>query len=150
MSTNQAVEGQSSPPAAPTPDTTGSGSQPTKGKRWGNNRERRRGNGGHPAPKPHVPKFKGNKEALGDEYVYDMTKGREAGNQYTKTSEAIIRYTSNKYKNGGDVERSLDEGVVYTITWPPAPTPTKAIDPKDPDIPVPAADISAIWLIREG
>ena len=63
----------------------------------GNRGRSNRGYGGdrsqqHPRPK----KFTGKEEGLGDEYVYQHTNGRDATDQYARTTEELIRYTSIK------------------------------------------------------
>jgi hypothetical protein len=73
---------------------------------------------------PSVPKSKfiGKEESLGNEFVYQHTDGRDASDQFTTTTEEIVRYSSTKYKSGADVERSLANGVKVTIEMPTAPT----------------------------
>ena len=62
------------------------------------------------AAKPHGPKFTGKEAGLGDEYIYSYTEGPQAGNQYRKTTDEIIRYVGGKYKsNPEDVVASLRE-----------------------------------------
>jgi hypothetical protein len=77
-----------------------------------------------PETKPQPKKFTGKEEGLGDEYVYQYTDGSEATDQYTTTTEEIIRYASTKYKHGADVERSLADGMMLAITIPTAPATT--------------------------
>ena len=50
-----------------------------------------------------------------------MTSGKYASDQYTKTTEEIIRFTAIKFKSGGDVERSLSDGAILTIPMPTLP-----------------------------
>jgi hypothetical protein len=68
-------------------------------------------------------KFAGKEEGLGDEFVYQHTDGRDATDQFTNSTEEIIRYSSTKYKNGADVGRSLADGAKLTIELPAAPVP---------------------------
>jgi hypothetical protein len=76
--------------------------------------------------KPQPKKFTGKEDGLGEEYyVYQYTNGREAMDQYTKTTEEIIRYVSTKYKHGAGVERSLADGAILVIGIPTAPTPVE-------------------------
>jgi hypothetical protein len=70
---------------------------------------------------PPVKKFVGKEEGLGDEFVYHYTDGREATDQYARTTEEIVRYVSTKYKHGADVERSLADGVRLIVVMPPPP-----------------------------
>jgi hypothetical protein len=44
----------------------------------------------------------GKKKSLGDEFVYQHTDGRDASDQYSTTTEEIIRYSSTKYNNSAD------------------------------------------------
>jgi hypothetical protein len=90
----------------------------------------------------HKPKkFTGKEEALGDEFVYQHTEGRDATDQYARTTEEIIRYSSTKYKNGGDVERSLADGTA--ILFPMPPTPVVVL----PAVALPEGDMM-IWKMR--
>ena len=73
---------------------------------------------------PQVKRFTGKEESLGDEYIYEHTDGREASDQYSVTTDELIRYSSTKYKNGADVGRSLFGGARITIVLPPAPVAT--------------------------
>jgi len=68
-----------------------------------------------------MQKFIGKETELGDEFVYQHTAGRDASDQYTRTTEEIIRYSSSKYKYGGDVERSLADGTLLVVPAPSAP-----------------------------
>ena len=79
----------------------------TKQSRRGWNRSK--GGGSEPrraesSLKPATKKFVGREEGLGDVFVYQITSGSDASDQYTKTTEEIIRFSATKYKNGGDVE----------------------------------------------
>ena len=82
----------------------------------------RSGDGALKAPQPK--KFVGKEEGLGDEYVYQHAAGRDAADQFARTTEEIIRYTSTKHKNGADVERSLADRVKITVAMPTPPTGT--------------------------
>jgi hypothetical protein len=62
------------------------------------------------AGRPAAKKFTGKEDGLGDEFVYFYTSGREATDQFARTSEEVTRYCSTKYKSGADVSRSLDDG----------------------------------------
>jgi hypothetical protein len=73
--------------------------------------------------------FVGREADLGSEYVYAYTDGRNASDQYTRTTEEIIRYASVKYSNGGDVERSLSSGKKLTMTTPLPPPKPAVITP---------------------
>jgi hypothetical protein len=81
-----------------------------------------------PPQKPIIRKFVGKEESLGDEYVYQLTSGNEASDQYARTTEEIVRYTSTKFKRGGDVERSLTNGSKLIVPMPTAPTGADAPD----------------------
>ena len=87
----------------------------------GNRGRCNRGNSGDRPPTQKPKKFTGKEESLGDEFVYQHTDGRDATDQYARTTEEIIRYSSTKYKNGGDVERSLADGVMIGFPMPVAP-----------------------------
>lgn len=63
--------------------------------------------------------FTGNEDGLNHEFVYSLAGSTDASSQYSKTTKGIT-----KYKNGGDVEHSLSEGVKFVMIWPPAPTVT--------------------------
>jgi hypothetical protein len=71
--------------------------------------------------RPPSKKFVGKEESLGDEFVYQHTTGREASDQYTSTTDEIIRYTCTKYKNGDDVGSSLADETKMVIALPTAP-----------------------------
>ena len=73
--------------------------------------------------KPATKKFVGKEEGLGDEFVYQVTSGSDASDQFTKTTEEIIRYSATKFKNGGDVERTLTDEAVMDIAMPNMPNP---------------------------
>mmetsp|Transcript_10500 Transcript_10500/g.17381 ORF Transcript_10500/g.17381 Transcript_10500/m.17381 type:complete len:245 (-) Transcript_10500:48-782(-) len=76
-----------------------------------------------------VKKFSGKEEGLGDEFVYQHTEGRDATDQYTRTTEEIICYSSTKYKFGADVERSLSQGSKLNINVPTAPALVSGVMP---------------------
>jgi hypothetical protein len=131
----------STPPAAATEETGRTrqrNSQQRSGNRGRFNRDHGRDRPGQQRPQPK--KFTGKEEALGDEYVYQHTDGRDATDQYARTTEEIIRYTSTKYKNGGDVERSLADGTLFTFVMPAVPT---AVPPL-----VIAEGEMAVWKMR--
>jgi hypothetical protein len=94
---------------------------------------------------PQPKKFTGKEEGLGDEYVYQHTEGRDATDQYSRTTEEIIRHTSTKYKNGRDVERSLSDGVAIVFPMPPAPAAVAEADGVPPR--VPEADMM-VWKMK--
>jgi hypothetical protein len=71
--------------------------------------------------RPTIKKFIGKEGGLGDKYVYQLTSGTEASDQYARTTEEIIRYLSTKYKRGGDVERSLTDGTKLAMPIPSTP-----------------------------
>lgn len=87
--------------------------------RRGGNRARSSGRGQERPQRPQPKKFTGREESLG-EFVYQHTDGREASDQYSVTTEEIIRYSSTKYVKGADVERSLDDGSKVVFEYPPA------------------------------
>ena len=70
--------------------------------------------------KPDTKKFVGKEGSL-SHFIYQITSGNDASDQYTKTTEEIIRFTATKFKNGGDVERSLFGGGVMDIPMPIMP-----------------------------
>jgi len=87
--------------------------------RWNRNRGRPDARSGDQSGQKPVSKtFTGKEEGLGAEYVYQLTLGTEASVQYARTTTKIIRYMSTKYKSGGDVERSLTDGVRLDIQVP--------------------------------
>jgi hypothetical protein len=119
------------PRASPPTEGTNEGTQRRRGQpRVGgrgrpSNRTGSQGRGGSTTPQRPVPrKFIGKEESLGDEFVYQHTDGREASDQYTTTTDEIVRYSSTKYKNGADVERSLGDGTKLIITMPGTPVGT--------------------------
>ena len=63
----------------------------------------------------------GPEKGQGNEFILHLTYGIDTSDQCTKTTEAIIRYTATKFKNGVDVQRSLSDGAVITIPMPPMP-----------------------------
>ena len=95
--------------------------------------------------KPPPKKFEGKEDGLGEEYVYEYTSGREATDQYTKTTEEIIRYSSTKYKHGADVERSLADGMKIVIVMPATPTAVGGTA-ENPGV-VPDTDMM-VWKMR--
>ena len=72
--------------------------------------------------RPQPKRFTGKEDGLGDQFVYQHTEGRDTTDQHAKTTEEIIRYSSTKHKNGGDMERSLADGAMRTFAVPTAPT----------------------------
>jgi hypothetical protein len=111
--------------------TTGAGGNGQATQPSGERGQRRRPKGGggrgnahteRPPEQPAAPKFIGKEDGLGNEYVYQLTTGNEASDQYAKTTEEIIRYLSTKYKRGGDVERSLADGTMMSTPIPTVPT----------------------------
>lgn len=88
----------------------------------GGNRGRFNNRNDDKAQRPPASKaFTGKEESLGGEFVYQHTNGREASDQYSTTTDEIIRYSSTKYKNGADVERSLSDGEKLVIAMPATP-----------------------------
>jgi hypothetical protein len=83
-----------------------------------NSQQRNGGNRGR-FQMPQPKKFAGKEEGLGDEHVHQHTEGRDATDQHSLTTEEIIRCTSRKCKNGGDVEPSLSDGVAIVFPMPP-------------------------------
>jgi hypothetical protein len=74
------------------------GSQ-SKGFQQGQQNTRRGGNRGrfrlqHQPQQQQPKKFTGKEEDLGDKFVYQYTDGWEATDQYARTTEEIVRYTS--------------------------------------------------------
>uniref|UniRef100_A0A6U5LIK2 Uncharacterized protein n=1 Tax=Grammatophora oceanica TaxID=210454 RepID=A0A6U5LIK2_9STRA len=78
---------------------------------------------------PATPKFTGKEAGLGEEFVYSLTEGPQAGNQYRKTTDEIIRYCGVKYvgKGGEDVVVSLRamKKETFTVDKTKAPDKTK-------------------------
>ena len=112
----------------PTASEAGSPPVPREAAERGQRRHRGGNRGGKPnrgrdeaQQKPVTKRFVGKEESLGDEFVYQLTTGSEASDQYARTTEEIVRYTSTKYKQGGDVERSLSDGVRMVIDLPAVP-----------------------------
>ena len=97
------------------------GSQENKQGKRGGNRGRSNSRSGVPQM-PLLKKFIGKEEGLGDEFVYEHTEGHLACDQFQTTTEEIIRYSSIKFKNGADVERSLSAGARLNIDFPVEPT----------------------------
>lgn len=95
----------------------------SRGQRDGSSRRRpnRPGRGEDTPRRPQPVKFTGKEDGLGDEFIYQLTSGRDATDQYARTTEEIIRYSSTKYKNGADVERSLSDEQRLVITTPAEP-----------------------------
>ena len=124
--------------------STGGAQQPqTRGNRRGS--RNRSGSGqprGESSPKPAAKKFVGREEGLGDTFVYQITSGSDASDQYTKTTEEIIRFSATKYKNGGDLERTLTDGVLLTIVMPAPPT-------ANPDGSMPEGEMM-MWKMEAG
>ena len=92
------------------------------GNRGGNRGGRQMNNRDTPQQRPSMKKFVGKEDGLGEEFVYQLTSGNEASDQYAKTTEEIIRFTSTKYKQGGDVDafpRRWHQ--TRALTMPPAP-----------------------------
>ena len=98
--------------------------QQRRNRQRGGNRGRFNRDGIDSGSRPQAKKFVGKETELGDEFVYQHTSGRDASDQYARTTEEIVRYSSSKYKNGGDVERSLADGTKLTIPLPAAPVGT--------------------------
>ena len=124
---------------------SGTQQKQTSGNRRGWNRSR--GGGSEPrraesSLKPATKKFVGREEGLGDAFVYQITSGSDASDQYTKTTEEIIRFSATKYKNGGDVERSLTDGAAMVIDMPTMPVP-------NPDGTMPEG-MMMIWKMEAG
>ena len=57
------------------------------------------------------------------DYVYNITTGCGASNQYNRTTEEIIRYCANKYALGSNLEQSLEDRVPIDIDVPNMPVP---------------------------
>ena len=95
----------------------------SRGQRDGSSRRRpnRPGRGEDTPRRPQPVKFTGKEDGLGDEFIYQLTSGRDATDQYARTTEEIIRYSSTKYKNGADVERSLSDEQRLVIPTPAEP-----------------------------
>jgi hypothetical protein len=84
---------------------------------------------------PQPKKFTGKEEGLGDEHVCQHTEDRDATDQCSRATEEIIRQTSTKCKNGGDVERSLSDGLAIVFAMPPAPAAVAEADGEPPRAP---------------
>ncbi len=95
--------------------------------------------------KPVVRTFIGKEGGLGDEFFYQLTSGNEASDQYARTTEEIVRYTSAKYKQGGDVERSLADGIKLII--PMLPAPQETIEPDGTRVPPPDSNVQ-VWKMK--
>jgi hypothetical protein len=106
------------------PPATQDDSERTQGQRGRNRGGSSQRGGKDKTLKPIQKGFTGKEENLGDEFVYQHTVGREASDQYSTTTDEIIRYSSTKYKNGADVERSLSDARKLVIPLPPAPIGT--------------------------
>jgi hypothetical protein len=94
---------------------------------------------------PQPKKFTGKEEGLGDEHVCQHAEGRDVTDQHSRTIEEIIRHASTKCKNGGDVGRSLSNGVAIVFPMPPAPAAVAGADGVPPS--VPEADMMA-WKMK--
>ena len=122
----------SAPPASAgsaRPAGSGSGAAASSGaqqhrrnsQRGGRNRNAASGSTPHTAGlKPTTTRFVGKEEGLGA-FVYQALAGSDASNQYTKTTEEIIRYATTKFTHGCDVEQSLTDGVLLDFPLPVAP-----------------------------
>jgi hypothetical protein len=110
--------GTGSPAARGTSDSTQRSSQ------RGGNRGRSNGSSQDAPQRPslNLRHFTGKEAGLGDKYVYQYTDGREASDQYSATTEEIIRYSSSKFHQGADVERSLDNKMKVAFVMPIKPT----------------------------
>ena len=67
--------------------------------------------------KPAIEKLVGKEEDLG-RFIYQLTSGKDASDQYMKTTEEIIQFTASKFKSGGDSKHSLFNGATMTIPKP--------------------------------
>ena len=106
----------SAPPASAEsarPAASGSGAAGSSGaqqhrrnsQRGGRNRNAASGSNPHTAGlKPTTTRFVGKEEGLGAAFVYQAMVGSDASDQYTKTTEEIIRYATTKFTHGCDVE----------------------------------------------
>jgi hypothetical protein len=127
------------------PATQGSGDRGPRRRNPHRNRGRSDSRSGDKAEQKPISKaFVGKEEGLGDEYVYQLTSGNEASVQYTRTTAEIVRFTSTKYKNGGDVERSLTDGVRLVIPVPPPPDGTVV---NQAVVPPPDSEVQ-VWKMR--
>ena len=99
-----------------------SGDRQRNNSQRGKNQGRSAGQGSDKWGKPQSKKFIGKEEALGEDCVYQYTVGAKASDEFTQTTEAIVRYCSNKYKRGDDVAMSLADGKVLDVPAPDAPT----------------------------
>ena len=124
----------SAPPASAgsaRPAGSGSGAAASSGaqqhrrnsQRGGRNRSAASASNPHTAGlKPTTTRFVGKEEGLGAAFVYQAMVGSDASDQYTKTTEEIIRYATTKFTHGCDVEQSLTDGVLLDLPLPMAPT----------------------------
>ena len=115
-------------PASDTGSTNPGTNDCSQRSRQGANRGRfnRGGRGRDNSRRPPPTRFVGKEESLGDTYVYQLVSGREATDQYSQTTNEIIRYTSLKFINGDDVEESLTLGAKILFPPPADPLPTGA------------------------
>jgi Reverse transcriptase (RNA-dependent DNA polymerase) len=123
----------------------GTQQQQPSGNQGGRNRSKGGGSGPRrteSSPKPATKKFVGKEEGLGDEFVYQVTSGSDASDQFAKTTEEIIRFTATKYKNGGDVERTLTDEALMVI-----PLPTMPVAGADGTMP---EGLMMIWKMEAG